>query len=225
MNNTNQSLNYKIAVTGVLGALSVLLAVTPLGYIQLAGLINITIMHIPAILAAVTAGLVPGIAVGFVFGITSLVRAIMMGGVPTPFFMNPLVAVLPRMIFPIVAWAINKGFTSIPKFPRAVSGGISAAVATLFHTMIVMLMIYLFYGERLVTGLVTTFEKLGLDVSSLSPVGIYFAIIAAMEATNGLWEILGAVIIVTAVLAGLYAVQGRRSKLRDLEEKEEKAEV
>ena len=219
-NNINQSRNYKLAVTGVLGALSVVLAVTPLGYIQLGGLINITIMHIPAILAALTAGLIPGIAVGTVFGLTSLIRSIMMGGAANPFFLNPLVAVLPRMLFPIAVWAINKGFSSIPHMPRTVSGAISAAFGTLAHTMLVMLSIYIFYGAKLMEGLASTFAKIGFDVSNIGPVGGYFAVIAAMEVTNGFWEIIGAVVIVAAVLGSMYAVSSHKSKLSKLEDDE-----
>ena len=46
---TNQSLNYKLALTGIFSALSIVLAVTPIGYINI-GFIAITIMHVPVIL-------------------------------------------------------------------------------------------------------------------------------------------------------------------------------
>ncbi|MBR3550144.1 MAG: ECF transporter S component, partial [Treponema sp.] len=96
MEKTNRSINYKIALTGVFGALSVVLSFTPLGYIQI-GLLAITIMHIPVILAVILAGLVPGVSVGLIFGLSSLIRAAQTG---SPFFINPLCSVLPRMIFP-----------------------------------------------------------------------------------------------------------------------------
>ena len=218
MRNVDQSRNYKIAVTGVLGALSIVLALTPIGYIQLGGLATITIMHIPAILAALFAGLVPGMSVGCIFGLTSLLRTIMMGGGANPFFMNPLVSVLPRVIFPVAVWGVNRALLLIPRFPKTLSGALSAALGTLIHTMLVMLSIYVLYGARLIEGLAGNLESLGLNVSALSPIGGYFAILAVMEISNGLWEILGAVLIVTAVLSSVHAAGGKKSKLRKLEE-------
>ncbi len=220
----NQSLNYKLAVTGVLGALSIVLALTPLGYIQLGGLIVITVMHIPAILSTLTAGLVPGIAVGTIFGLTSLIRAVMTGGGGNPFFMNPLVSVLPRMLFPIAVYYINKAFCLIPHFPKTVAASLSAAFGTLCHTMLVMLSIYIIYGEALMQGLSQTFQKFGFDMAGFNAVTGYFAMISVMELTNGLWEILGAVVIVTAVMGSMYAVSGRKSKLSKLEEETENNE-
>ena len=74
MKNENNSMNYKIAMAGAFSALSIILSFTPLGYIQLGNAIQITLMHIPVILATLLAGLIPGLATGFVFGVSSLVK-------------------------------------------------------------------------------------------------------------------------------------------------------
>ena len=44
MKNEKKSVNYKIAMTGAFAALSVILSVTPLGYISI-GIISLTIMY------------------------------------------------------------------------------------------------------------------------------------------------------------------------------------
>ena len=95
MKNENNSMNYKIAMAGAFSALSIILSFTPLGYIQLGSAIQITLMHIPVILATLLAGLISGLATGFVFGVSSLVKNLMLGAAASPFFMNPLVSVLP----------------------------------------------------------------------------------------------------------------------------------
>lgn len=221
MPKVNQSLNYKIAMTGIFGALSVVLAVTPIGFITIPGtFISITIMHIPAILAAVTAGLVPGMGVGLIFGITSLIRTAMNGGGANPFFLNPLVSVLPRMVFPILVWGIYKLLNLIPKMPRVISGGIAAAFGTFFHTLFVMGGIYLLYGDTLVAGMAASLAKFGIDVANLSSIKIFSGIMTVTLATNGIWEIVAATALTVAVLGSMFAVQNRKSKLAKLEEED-----
>ena len=220
MGKVNRSLNYKIAMTGVFGALSVVLAITPIGFIQIPGtFISITIMHIPAILAACTAGLVPGIGVGLVFGLTSLIRTAMSGGGANPFFLNPLVSVLPRMLFPVVVWAVYKALDLIPHMPRAVSGAVSAAFGTFCHTLFVMGAIYIFYGQTLLGGMAQTFARFGFALDLTAFKG-FIAVMACTLLTNGLWEIAGAAVLTAAVLGPLYAVQNKKSKLTKLEESE-----
>lgn len=210
MKNEKKSVNYKIAMTGAFAALSVILSVTPLGYISI-GFISLTIMHIPVILATILAGLIPGMCTGLIFGLTSFIRATMTG---VPFFFNPLVSVLPRLLFPVVVWLIFRGLNLIPKMPKAVSGSLAAAFGTFAHTLLVMLSVYIFFGKSLLEGMQSVFEKFGYDVSSFTPIKGYIAVIACMMATNGIWEVIGAVVICAAVLASVFAVTSRKSRLR-----------
>ena len=61
----------KMAIIGVLAAISIMLSMTPLGFIPI-GPTNATIMHIPVIIGAIVEGPLVGIPVGFIFGATSL---------------------------------------------------------------------------------------------------------------------------------------------------------
>ena len=56
----------KMAIIGVLAAISIMLSMTPLGFIPI-GPTNATIMHIPVIIGAILEGPVVGIVVGFIF--------------------------------------------------------------------------------------------------------------------------------------------------------------
>ena len=69
-----------MAVTGMLGAISVVLGMTPLGFIPV-GPTNATIMHIPVLIGARVEGPIVGMLVGLIFGIFSLIRSIT---APTP---------------------------------------------------------------------------------------------------------------------------------------------
>lgn len=76
-----------LTVSGLLGALSIMLGMTPLGFIPVptaAG--HATIMHIPVILGAVLEGPRVGALTGLIFGLHSFMRA------TSPLFADPLIA-------------------------------------------------------------------------------------------------------------------------------------
>src|SRR5215210_1758667 len=87
-----------IVISGLLGAIQILLGLTGLGFIPLPTGVNATILHIPAIIAGALEGPIAGLLVGLIFGVFSLVRA------TNPAFADPLVAILPRLFIGVVAW-------------------------------------------------------------------------------------------------------------------------
>jgi uncharacterized membrane protein len=93
----------QIAISGLLGAVAIILGITPLGFIPVptpAG--HATIMHVPAILGGILEGPVVGGIVGLIFGIYSFVRA------TSPFFADPIIAVIPRVLIGIVSYFTYK---------------------------------------------------------------------------------------------------------------------
>lgn len=101
----------RLTVVGVLGAISIVLGMTPLGFIPV-GPTRATIMHIPVIIGAIMEGPVVGGMVGLIFGMFSIYQAIT---APTPVsfvFLNPIVSVLPRVLIGITSYyayrALNK---------------------------------------------------------------------------------------------------------------------
>jgi uncharacterized membrane protein len=95
----------QIVVAGIIGGIALFLGATRLGFIPvpipLIG--NATIMHIPAIVGGALEGPVVGLLAGAIFGIFSFLYA------ENPVFLNPLVAVLPRLLIGVVAWAVFVG--------------------------------------------------------------------------------------------------------------------
>ena len=119
----------KIVVTGALGALSIALFLTPLGYIPWLAGASLTVMHIPAIIGAVLEGPVVGTIVGGIFGISALVKAATSPQGPIDvFFVNPLVSVLPRLLVGLAAWAVYRAFRGRFDAVAAAMAGIAGSL-------------------------------------------------------------------------------------------------
>jgi len=102
----------KLTVIGVLGAISVVLGMTPLGFIPI-GPTRATVMHIPVIIGAIVEGPIVGALVGLIFGLFSIYQAIT---APTPVsfvFLNPLVSVLPRVLIGITSYYTYKALSGL----------------------------------------------------------------------------------------------------------------
>ena len=76
----NRLLNQKklqdLTLTAVLAALVLLMSFTPLGYLKI-GLVSITFLTIPVAIGAMVVGPAAGLFLGTLFGVTSLIQAIM----------------------------------------------------------------------------------------------------------------------------------------------------
>lgn len=125
----------KLVITGVMGAITVLLGVTHWGFIPWFGGISLTIMHVPVIIAAVLEGPVVGAGVGLIFGIFSMIQAAIAPSSPADvWFTNPILAVLPRLFIGPVAYLVWNAFKKIP-----VLGLIAAGIAgSLTNTILVL---------------------------------------------------------------------------------------
>ena len=174
----------RMAIIGVLSAISIMLSMTPLGFIPI-GPTNATIMHIPVIIGAIIEGPVVGITVGFIFGVTSLLKALTMPTITSFAFVNPLVSVLPRMLIGIVAYYVYKLTIKFTK-NVFVSGWITGVIGSLVNTAVVLGMIYILYGARYA-------EALGESASAAK------TLIVTLVATNGIPEAIVGGFVVSAV--------------------------
>ena len=200
MTNTNEtlSLNKKLTLTGAFSALVIVLGITKLGFISLGPTASITILHIPVILICMLAGLPEGLFVGLVFGSLSLIQAAMSPtGALDPFFVNPLISVLPRMIIAVIAWGLWKALNLIPHMPKTLSAAIDGFITTICHTLLVLGSLYVFKAA---------------DVKeALGGMG-YFALVGACG-FNAILEAIAATILCAAVFAGLFVAGKKHSKL------------
>ncbi len=183
-------------------AIQVIMTVMQIGYIPI-GPINVTTMHIPVILCGLFLGPAYGALAGFVFGLTSMLRATFVPGI-TSFIFSPfitvggisgnfwslIIAFVPRILLGYMSAKLfrilrRKGVQDL------VSCGITAAVSTMTHTLLVMGMIGLFFGPSYA-------KALGVDISALT--GIIIGVITS----NGILETIAAAIIVPALDKALY---------------------
>lgn len=197
-----------LAQMGLLTALMVIMAFTPLGYIPL-GFMNATTMHIPVILGACLFGPKMGAVLGGLFGITSVVRAtltpIITSFVFTPFYsFSPefsgswkslIVAIVPRILIGLVSGLVFEALVKIVK-KDAVAFGIAGFVGSMVNTIGVMGLIYLLFGEQYAAAGGMSYDLL-------------FGVIMGVVGMNGIPEAIIAAVLVCAIGKALSAVYRR----------------
>ena len=167
----------EITLISVFAALIVVIASVPmLGFIQI-GIISLTIIHIPVLIGGIFGGRKVSIALGIVFGLSSLIVALTRPVSPIDIlFQNPLISVLPRVLFGWILYEMYVGFNKIiPNKFAAIS--VTMVLSTFVHTILVLIPLFLIGGGAGYFG-----DKL---------VPFIFGVIAA----NGIWEMLAALLI------------------------------
>lgn len=159
----NKKFNTKQLTTlGLLTAVLLLMAYTPLGYLNI-GPLAITLNIIPVALAAITLGPVGGAIIGAVFGLTSFLQCIGVGGTSAMgallFEINPFLAFvqrfIPRLLDGLLLGYIFKGVRKVTNVHIScfVTGFCSAFLNTLFFmTALVLLFGNTEYMQELIGG-------------------------------------------------------------------------
>jgi len=178
-----------IVITGLMAAIAVVLGWTHWGFIPWFGGAALTIMHVPAIIAAIIVGPLSGAMVGLVFGLFSMLQAALAPTGPTDvWFTNPLLSVFPRLFIGPAAWLIFQAL----KRHQVAAMGIAGAVGSLVNTGLVLAMIGL----------------LGF---------LPWAALAGIAIANGIPELIASVIITTAVVAAYWRLPIGKGKGANLE--------
>jgi len=173
-----------IVITGLMAAIAVVLGWTHWGFIPWFGGAALTIMHVPAIIAAIIVGPFSGAVVGLVFGLFSMLQAALAPTGPADvWFTNPLLSVLPRLFIGPAAWLIYQTL----KRRQVAAMGIAGAVGSLVNTGLVLTMIGL----------------LGF---------LPWPALAGIAIANGIPEVIASAIITTAVVAAYWRLPiGKRN--------------
>jgi uncharacterized membrane protein len=159
----------QIVITGALGAISILLGVTKIGFIPFFLGTSITIMHVPVIIGAILEGPWVGTSIGFIFGIFSLVWAyIGPNGPGDVYFQKPLISILPRLFIGLMAFLayrlVRKETTTRSAWVLWLAVGIAVASPVIAYSTT------LFSGEDMKVFVLLT--SLGLGV--LAALSLYF---------------------------------------------------
>lgn len=181
-----------ITLLGVLLAIEIILAVTPIGFIPL-GFTKATTVHIPVIIGAIFLGPVGGGILGGAFGILSIIMNTVSPAL-TSFVFSPfitvggatgnlwsiVIALVPRMMIGITAYYSYKWVKRWDD-KGLVAYAVSGIVGSLTNTILVMGGIYIFFGQQYAAAKQVAFEALfGIIIGIVGMNGIPEAIVAAV---------------------------------------------
>lgn len=145
--------NTKTLVTlGLLTGVMLLMSFTPLGYLNI-GPLAITFNVIPLAVAAIALGPKGGAIIGGVFGITSFLQCIGVGGTSAMgaacFAINPLFAAIQRIV-PRVLDGLLVGYIfgwMVKKIKPAAACAIAGFLAAFFNTLLFMALLVILFGN------------------------------------------------------------------------------
>lgn len=159
---TTQSKTTKLTILGLMTAVLLLMAYTPLGYLNI-GPLAITFNMIPVAICAITLGPTGGAAAGAVFGMTSFLQCVGIGGSSAMgvvlFGINPFLAFVQRMLPRVLdGFLLGFLFRAVRRHTKsyvacAVTGFFSAFLNTVFFmTALVVLFGRTEYMQNLIGG-------------------------------------------------------------------------
>lgn len=188
-----------LVANALLCGITILLGFTPLGMIPLP-LLSPTTVHIPALIAAIYLGYKSGLVVALCFGLLSFVRAIQQPVGLTVFFMNPLIAILPRLTIPLVAY-FSYAFLKKLLHKDGLVMALAAFLGSLSNTIFTLGSIQVFFGQQL-TDMVNNAIQLG-SVSADFTNNASFYLLSTIAIPYGLSEALIAAVIVPLIISTL----------------------
>lgn len=168
-------------------AIIVAMAFIPqVGFIAYGG-VAITTLHIPVIIGAIHGGRKFGAILGLAFGVFSLIVAYTMPRGPGDFiFQNPVIAIVPRLMFGVAAYYIFIGFRRLISHKTAAIA-LTFIFATLAHSVFTLSFMVLFADQ-----IETTFGQL-------------YQFLLGIVSINGALETIGAALIGTPIVTRLLA--------------------
>ena len=135
---------------GLLIALILLLAFTPLGYIKTLGL-EITLIVVPVAVGAVVLGPTAGALLGFIFGVTSFIQCFGMSAFGTALMgINPIFTFITCVVSRILAgWLSALIYKGLYRFPKSkfISYPISCLSGSLLNTLFFVGMVIAFFAN------------------------------------------------------------------------------
>lgn len=139
-------------ILALLVGIVLLMSWTPVGYLHL-GLLEISFLGIPVAIAGVTLGPWGGLIVGAVFGITSFLQCLNIGG-SSPFgamlvsiqpFFALVLCLVPRALDGLITGLIHRLLAK--HAPAPVACGITGFAAAFFNTLLFMSALILLFGS------------------------------------------------------------------------------
>ena len=185
----------KLSIIGMLSGISIFMGLTGIGFIPLP-FMKATIMHIPVIIGAIIEGPIVGAIVGLVFGLFSIYQNITAPTLLSPIFMNPIIAIVPRVLIGIISYYVYRFIKN--KFNKdTFAYALSAAFGTITNTAGVLGLTYFLTLEQ--------YASLK-EVSESAVAGM----LTTVGLTNGIPECLVSIVIVIPITTSLMKVYKMR---------------
>lgn len=198
MNNRNEKTLGLVQVALFTAIIFVLAMVPGLGYIPL-GVVRATTIHIPVIVGSLVLGPKKGAVLGAMFGLTSLINntisptvtsfvfspvlAMEMGGVKGA-AMSLIICFVPRILIGVVPYYVYGGIRKVMKKGNAsmiAALGAAGVAGSLTNTLLVMNMIYIFFGNQYASAKEIPYEALyGSILAIIGMNGVPEAVVAAV---------------------------------------------
>lgn len=189
----------KMVIIAMLSGICLFLGLTGLGFIPLP-LFKLTILHLPVIIGAIIEGPIVGGSIGLIFGLFSIYQNITAPTPMSPFFYNPLVSVVPRVLIGIISYYIYKLLKSKLKNIK-LSISLAAVCGSLVNTIGVLGTIYLIYFKDYATILI---EKGTIESNSVSAVS---TALLTVIGTNGIAEAILSALVATPIVIAIFKMQ------------------
>ena len=139
----------QLVVIGMLSGISMFMGLTGFGMIPTPWM-KITIQHLPVIIGGIVEGPIVGGIVGLIFGLFSMYLNMTQPVLLSPIFMNPIIAIIPRVLIGIVSYYVFKIMKE--KFNKEKLGLILSAIAgTITNTAGVLGLTYILAMEQFAT--------------------------------------------------------------------------
>lgn len=192
-NSSTHQKTVRLVLLGLLMSIMLVLSYTPLGYLKTAG-VEITFNMIPVAMAAIFLGPIGGGIIGGVFGITSFLQCIGVGGYSpfgtALFSINPIYTfilcfvtrVLVGVIVGFISKLTEKAFKNLTSVRCAIAGFLAAFINTVLFMAVLLL---LFGRDPFITDMIA-----GKNI-------IVFA--CGFVGFNAVFEMIASTVITTAV--------------------------
>ena len=202
-----QGKTQQLVTFSMFAAIILLLAFTPIGFIQL-GFIKATIIHVPVIIGAIILGPTYGACLGALFGVASLITNTTAPAISS-FVFSPLIPVpgtsggsiwalvvcfVPRILVGILPFYACRLMQRILKNKAdTVSFATAGVIGSMTNTLLVMHLIYFLFQDAYAT------------VRGVAPQAVY-GIIMGIIVANGIPEALVAGVLVASICKALSAI-------------------
>ena len=186
---------HKMVLLAMLSGILLIMSFTPLGYLNI-GPLAISLNMIPVAIGAVTLGPAGGAFLGAVFGITSCLQCVGIGGTSAMgvilFEISPVLTILQRFATRLLAgWLTGVAYRGLRKLLRGYAVFAVGFCAALFNTVFFMGALVLLFGhteylQELIAGrnvlvFIVTFVGINALVEMLAATVIVGAVCKALE--------------------------------------------